>query len=131
MVAGTGGGAMTSNTAAEKPEIGLHIYPEVLHRIDLTDREKIIFSAIRQLYKSNSKCYASNSYLSLWLSIPGKEVSVNVSSLVKKKLISRKIYLINRGGKKLKRRELMPNHRALRVKSKHKRVSRISGDPLP
>jgi len=110
-------------------EVGVHIRAEILQRKELNTNEKLILSAVIQLHKSKGECFASNPYFSRWLWIPQGTIEDNISNLVKKGLMTRKIEY---NGKQVKRRVLIPNLRLLRLKKKNMQgVSRKSGYPLP
>ncbi|MBC8379675.1 MAG: helix-turn-helix domain-containing protein [Planctomycetes bacterium] len=110
-------------------EIGVWIPPEILQRKELNDRQKLILSAIVQLYKKKRDCYASNAFFARWLGVPQKEVSVVINALSKKNLIESKMIF---KGKQVVKRELTPNMKSLRIKPKRmKGVSRISGEGIP
>ena len=109
----------------KKPtKLNLVIPHEILANKDLSDRQKIVLAAIVQIYKHNKVCFASNGYLSEWLGIPEKEVSVTVSTLNNKGFIERKLFY---KGKQIDRREITP----LKVSPKRGGVSRNSGEGIP
>lgn len=110
-------------------DVGVHIRAEILQRKGLNTNEKLILSAVIQLHKSNGECFASNPYFSRWLGMPQGTIEDNISKLVRKALMSRKIEY---SGKQVKRRILTPNFRLLRLKKKTMQgVSRKSGYPHP
>lgn len=109
-------------------EVGVHIRSEILQLKGLTANEKIVLSAVIQLYLSNGKCFASNPFYSRWLGIPQKTIEDTIKYLIRKNLMTRKIEY---NGKQVKRRFLTPNLKRLRLKKKTmKGVSRKSGHPL-
>ncbi|MEN6307992.1 MAG: helix-turn-helix domain-containing protein [Anaerohalosphaeraceae bacterium] len=112
----------------EPVKIGVFIPHEVLQREGLTDREKIVLSAVYQLYKRSGECYASNPHLGRWLGISSKEISETVSNLTKKNWLKRRIVY---KGKEVDKRYLIPNLRRMDIKKKQYRGTPRMGGGYP
>lgn len=109
--------------------VGVWMPPEILQRKGLTDRQKVILSAIVQLYKKKRDCYASNAFFSRWLGIPKKKVSESINLMSVKRLIESKITY---KGKQVVRRNLIPNLHSLKIKKKRMQgVSPNCGEGVP
>ena len=75
---------------------GLWIPIEILTDINLSDKEKHIYSIVMFLSKENNYCYCTNSNISELLNISITQVSKLVNSLKKKGYIDIEIkYIIN------------------------------------
>lgn len=109
-------------------EIGVHVRAEILQMKHLTDREKILLAAICQIYKSRRECFARNDYFARWLGIPVKEVTANITKLVRKNLISRHMKY---KGKEVEKRLLTPNYRQLKFKKKYFRPKKSGSERVP
>ena len=113
--------------SVEPVDVGVRIPPEILH-LRLNERQKVVLTAIVQLYRGKRECYASNGYFERWLGILAKEISETIGVLVKKKLVERKLVYI---GKQIDKRYLIPNLRRLKIIKRRIVVSPNRGEGIP